>query len=148
MKHGIPVALRFWSKVRKLPGPNACWEWQGALIPETGYGQFKLGGKPVATHRYAYETRVGPIPPGLLVCHSCDNRKCVRPDHLFLGTYEDNMRDMAEKGRARAKLSEDDVREIRKLGQVMSPSAIAKRYGVAQSTIRFVLDGRTWKHVK
>lgn len=95
-----PPLERFWPKVQKT---DCCWEWTGYVMPN-GYGTFGRGraieGK-VYAHRFAYEALVGPIPVGQHVCHRCDNRRCVRPDHLFLGTQRDNMRDMVAKGRKR-----------------------------------------------
>jgi hypothetical protein len=73
-----------------------CWEWQG-YVDKLGYG--RLGKK--RAHRMSYEKHKGPIPAGLMVCHSCDNRKCINPEHLWIGTQTDNMRDMAAKGRSR-----------------------------------------------
>ena len=97
---------RFWSYVNRTPG---CWEWTGALSKRkrgdrrqrgAGYGHFMVTWKTITmAHRYSWELAHGPIPPGLFVCHRCDNPKCVRPDHLFLGTALDNTRDMIAKGR-------------------------------------------------
>jgi hypothetical protein len=86
---------RFWAKVSKT---DDCWNWIGA-IGETGYGNFGIGYRTYRAHRLSYEMHYGPIPSGMLVCHKCDNRKCVRPDHLFIGTHKDNMTDCSEKGR-------------------------------------------------
>ena len=87
----------FWSLVNKTPG---CWEWIGRF-GNAGYGQVKRNGKNKGAHRISYELTHGAIPAGLCVLHRCDNRKCVRPDHLFLGTKRDNTRDMIQKGRAK-----------------------------------------------
>jgi hypothetical protein len=85
----------FWSKVRQGEG---CWEWQGHLNT-AGYGYFILKRKTYPAHRFSVELANGEITNGLHVCHKCGNPRCVRPDHLFLGTHADNMRDMRQKGR-------------------------------------------------
>jgi hypothetical protein len=86
---------RLWSRV--LKGAD-CWEWQGGRTPH-GYGRLYYQGHYQLTHRLVYELTYGPIPDGILVCHHCDNPCCVRPDHLFLGTQSDTMRDMTMKNR-------------------------------------------------
>jgi hypothetical protein len=86
----------FWDKVSKGDG---CWLWL-ANAP-TSYGMFWNGQRNIYAHRFAYEATYGEIPPGMCACHRCDNPKCVRPDHLFLGTRKDNTRDMIAKGRFR-----------------------------------------------
>jgi DNA-binding CsgD family transcriptional regulator len=88
---------RFWRKVRK---GEECWEWTGFRVPPLGYGRFRLNDEQTWAHRVSWELTFGPIPEGLQVCHRCDNPPCVRPDHLFLGTPLDNVRDMIGKGRA------------------------------------------------
>jgi hypothetical protein len=103
-EHGLPLgvtrsARRFWARVRRGDG---CWEWQGTRLP-TGYGfagtsYDRLVGERYA-HRIAYVMEHGTIPRGMCICHKCDNPACVRPDHLFLGTYQDNTRDAMRKGR-------------------------------------------------
>jgi hypothetical protein len=94
----VPVMDRFWAFVAQGDG---CWEWTGYIRPD-GYGQFGVDRSiHERAHRMAYQLTAGPIPKGIDVCHRCDNPACVRPDHLFLGTRSDNMRDMVAKGRGR-----------------------------------------------
>jgi HNH endonuclease len=90
---------RFWNKVVKLTGDN-CWVWNSET-DANGYGFFwiEVLRRPVRATRLAYTLAVGPVPDGLCVCHTCDNPICVRPDHLWLGTQADNLRDMVRKGR-------------------------------------------------
>ena len=85
-----------WKYVNKT---DSCWLWTMA-VSQDGYGKWVINRKTVISHRFVWELVNGPIPVGLFVCHTCDVRNCVRPDHLFLGTHKDNMRDMREKGRA------------------------------------------------
>lgn len=92
------IACRFWSKVSRVE--NGCWEWQWSVFKQTGYGQFALDAKtPVNAHRMSWELVNGTIPSDLSVLHRCDNRKCVNPEHLFLGTQQDNVVDMVKKKR-------------------------------------------------
>lgn len=157
----LSEADRFWSNVTIGDG---CWEWTGALT-RGGYGRFRGSRHQYArtdwfAHRYGWVQWFGEIPRGLLVCHKCDNRKCVRPSHLFLGTYKDNTQDMMAKGRlvvgrrypgsqhCRAKLNEAQVVEIRRRRAAgESGVALGREYGVAPTQIYYIMKGKTWKHV-
>ena len=86
---------RFWRRVNKT---DTCWWWTGTVATH-GYGTMSINSEPRLMHRFSYELHKGPVPEGLFVCHRCDNKRCVNPDHLFTGTHQDNMRDMVEKGR-------------------------------------------------
>jgi len=95
-----PPIVRFWAKVDKSAGEDACWLWT-ARTSDGGYGRFNaISTQGIQAHRYAWEQVNGPIPKGLLVCHTCDNPPCCNPAHLFLGTNTDNARDRDRKGRS------------------------------------------------
>lgn len=90
----------FWMELVDMRSDLDCWPWKGGFYPD-GYGRVRMGGKPKRAHRVAYELANGPVPKGLLVCHTCDNPKCCNPSHLFAGTRQDNFDDMVRKGRAK-----------------------------------------------
>lgn len=163
---------RFMAKVEIQE--NGCWLWQGAK-GKKGYGMFSMGPKykpdgsrrntMVGAHRASYLLFKGEIPEhdsyhGLCVLHKCDNPACVNPDHLFLGTNEDNVHDMDAKGRrvngpsygsahGNSVLNEKQVLEIMELLKARKPTQkeIAKMYGVANTTINHIATGRLWSHL-
>ncbi len=153
--------LRFHSNYQKRD-PNDCWEWRLAKL--NGYGAFcfnNAGSKSLLyAHRVAYLLHYGVDPLEWCVCHRCDNPKCVNPSHLFLGTDAENKTDMITKKRhpfgnthGRRQLTEDDVREIRKMranGEINTNAQrkdVAKRFGVTDNVIQGVIYNRKWKHV-
>jgi hypothetical protein len=156
-KKPVPVVERFWAKV-KVGKPDECWEWQ-ASTDGRGYGQLNGGNRSLRAHRVSYELHFGSIPDGLDVCHRCDNRRCVNPHHLFVGTRSDNVQDMLKKGRGNfvpqvgsknhlSKLHEDDIPEIRELAAGgLTCAAIASRFGVTAENISMIVRRLTWSHV-
>jgi hypothetical protein len=127
------LAERFWAKVAK-GDPDACWEWTGRRHKQ-GYGIFWIGTKPLLGHRVAFALANGPVPAGQCVCHRCDNPPCVNPAHLFLGTQQENMRDMSRKRRGHA-LTADQVAEVRALREGgLTVREVAARFGVSAATV-------------
>lgn len=172
--NSFPYAIanpdRFWSKVNKTEG---CWEWT-ASTSRNGYGIFWLPNprRMHCAHRVSWIIENGPIQDGMFVCHKCDNPRCVRPDHLFLGTAADNVHDMIEKGRQvwpgaprgnkngmrlhpesarrgesnhNSKITTEIVRTIRSSSE--PASALAKRYGVTKANITLIRRREAWAHV-
>jgi hypothetical protein len=161
------TAEDFWKHVEQ--GPD-CWLYIGALDKD-GYGRANFDGASVKAHRLAWILTHGPIPDGILICHHCDVRNCVRPDHLFEGTPDDNSKDMVSKERqakgermrairkehaargercGSAKLTERDVREIRANYAPTRGCAtrLSVEYGVGITTIRKIIRRETWQHVE
>lgn len=130
------------------PVQTPCKIWNGSKS-KRGYG---FDGHKSA-HALAWERKHGPIPVGLIVCHKCDNPPCVNVDHLFIGTDADNIRDAKIKGRyrgennGRAKLTADQVLEIRSLGNKLSLTELAKRFSVNRGTLHNILHRKNWKHI-
>jgi hypothetical protein len=142
------------AQIDKSGGPNACWPWIGYIEPY-GYGRVVIAGKRYLAHRAAYEHFVGPILPGFDLLHSCDNPPCCNPKHLTPGMHIHNMREMAQRGRAKpphgekaasAKLTAASVPLIRRrLSNGETCAAIAKDYGVSLHAIFDIKRGKTWK---
>jgi HNH endonuclease len=148
-----PLAERLASKYRENE-VTGCWEWT-AYINRHGYGTIEDNYKPKPAHRASFELHCGEIPKGMHVLHVCDNRKCVNPKHLFLGTHADNMADMIAKGREQrgaahkrpnAKLTEMDVLAI-KAARGISQKALGAQYGVGQDQISRIRSGKRWSYL-
>lgn len=142
----------FWARV--VHDPSGCWLWSGPTQTR-GYGDVRIGGRRGLAHRFAYEFTNGPIPEGLVVCHRCDNHLCVRPDHLFLGSQAENLRDMCSKERqakgarnANARLTDEAVAELRERARSGEPlKELAAEFGIGRTTASSVVRGTTWRHV-
>lgn len=153
------LTTKFWSYVLKShDNINTCWVWTGNT--RDGYGRFSIYNigkkrKHKQAHRFSWELHNGPIPEKLEILHKCDNRPCVNPTHLFLGTILDNMKDRNRKERqargekiGKSKLKEEQVREIRKralAGEVAR--IVGADYGISNSTVSAIKLGQSWKHV-
>lgn len=140
---------RFWSRIDKS---GECWLWRGS-VNNWGYGSIHVCDTRIYVHRLSWMLANGDIPDGMYVCHSCDNPACVRPDHLWLGTPQQNQRDMRDKGRARGpavgRLTDSQVISIREeyaTGNI-STTKLAQKYGIGQSTVMHILKRRTWAHL-
>ena len=132
--------------------PTECWVWLGAT-KGNGYGNVRVSQKNMSAHRRAHELFIGPVPDGIDVCHTCDNRGCVNPDHLFLGNRHANMQDMKSKGRGagpnRKQLREHTVQEIRaRLEAGHSPRKIANQMNIHYGTVTAIRAGRSYGWVK
>lgn len=151
----LPDDVRFNLHVDKSEEWGGCHIWTGATAGG-GYGATSFEGWQQPAHRVSWKLFKGPIPKGLWVLHRCDVRACVNPEHLFLGTRQDNMDDMKAKERqsrkssfGRRKLTIEDVRDIRRrLANFESQAWIANIYGVGQTAISFIKIGRTWKGIE
>lgn len=157
------IETRFFENIEKIPF-HTCWEWIGNINSQ-GYGKLYIHDRKIAAHRIAWELKNGKIAKGsgyhgTCVLHKCDNRSCVNPDHLFLGTQEDNIQDMKAKKRCKsgsqpgeksssAKITNEDVIEIRekyKQGNI-SQKELAKEFNLHQKTISNITLKQTWKHL-
>jgi len=133
---------------------NGCWNCTSHSLGSTGYPRIFFNKKITPISRVYHEKYKGKIPKGHMVRHTCDNPACINPSHLLAGTHQDNVDDKVRRGRqprgessGRAKLTESQVREIRKLANP-SPTLLGRKYGVSDTTIIDIRKGKIWKHVK
>lgn len=145
---------RFWSRVT-MGNETACWPWAGRRN-SNGYGVFDWNNRPYIASRIAYLLSTGADPDDRFVCHSCDNRLCCNPSHIWLGTHRDNMRDMALKGRAHvtgwkgeghpsSRLLQEQVLKIR--ASNLPGSVLAEQYEVTAAAIYNIRERKTWRHI-
>lgn len=141
---------RFWEKVDKS---GDCWIWTASVL-KTGYGCIRIDKRTIRAHRIAYELANGPVPDGLLLRHTCDNRRCVNPAHLVPGTHKENAQDALDRGRhlvgeddPKAKLSNRDVAAIRTaLASGITGRSLARRYAVDESMISQIKNRKARRH--
>ncbi|WP_084542836.1 HNH endonuclease [Deinococcus murrayi] len=145
-------------KHRQIDSTTGCWEWTAGLGRKS-YGVVTVAYKQYRVPRLSAHVYLGfDLTSQQIVCHRCDNPRCFNPDHLFMGTLSDNMQDMLAKGRqnppkgsrnGQARLTEDDVREIRRLGKSgVHQREVAERFGISYSYANNVINGERWKHVE
>lgn len=150
--HTAADVARFNARVQRADG-DACWIWLGPTFDERGYGAFTLRRRAVRAHRFIWHATTGQeIPDGMVVRHSCDNPRCVRPSHLLLGTGQDNVDDRQARGRtargeraAKAKLTAAQVVAIR--ADQRGHARVAADYGVARSLVQRIRQRKHWAHV-
>ncbi len=162
----IPFLTRFWNQVNKngpcpphLPNIGSCWIWtKKDGSPRRGYGVIMKDKELVGTHRISWEIHYGPVPQGMCVLHKCDNRACVRPDHLFIGTKGDNAKDCINKGRSNRpsgekhrnsiinKIQALDILKRKQFGH--GPTQIAKETGISYWCVYGVWSRSTWKNLE
>lgn len=132
---------------------SGCWEWQEYLYH--GYGAFSLKNKPHRAHRISYQLFRGPTPKSLMVCHRCNNKRCVNPDHLYLGTSRNNVDDAIRDGLvakgsdvATSKLTENQVNEMRRLWRTgtVRQKNLAEIFKVDQTLVSLIIKNKIWKH--
>jgi len=153
-KKGLTLKERFMNSVNKT---DSCWLWKGK-IPAHGYGYIQINKKCYRAHRVSWEIYFGEIPKGMLVCHKCDVPSCVNPDHLFLGSDADNMRDRDEKCRVahnkgekcgKSKIKESDVIAIKTLFKSgATQTEIGNKLGINRKNVFNIVRGVSWRHVE
>lgn len=149
-----PWPLRFWEKV-DIRSDDECWPWMAAFRrKDEKYGAFYLQGRHQPAHKAAWICVNGKVDKGWVVCHRCDNPPCCNPNHLFLGTPQDNDTDRVKKGRQcrgekqkYAVLTDDKVRQIRSM-KALGPTTVSRKLGIKYHLVWDVIHGRSWRHVQ
>lgn len=147
--HRHALVSNGWSNV------NGCWEYNGSRTVQ-GYGRISVKGVTKKAHRVAYESVHGPIPEGMVIRHTCDNPPCVNPDHLIIGTHQDNADDMVSRGRSfrgtgeahsQARLTADQVDEIRNkyVPHKYTLSMLAEEYGISFQHVSDIIHRKKWR---
>ncbi len=146
-----PLLEKIEQNTIRLP-ESGCWIWM-STIEKTGYGRVCSGKKPFYAHRVSYEQKYGSIPNGMMALHHCDVKSCVNPDHIFIGTQQENMIDKVSKNRqakgashGNAKLTEDQAREIKFSSE--TSIKLAAKFNYPASMIREIKNGNLWKHLE
>lgn len=155
----VELIEKFWNNSRiNTADPNVCWEWNNKRRP-AGYGMFYFRGKWFSAHRISFQIVKGDIPDGLFVCHSCDNKSCINPAHLFLGTNRDNILDAVKKGihgknlhrgtrHYRSLVQETDIILIRRLAaKRFSHGQIADLFDMTRRNVTKIVNRANWKHI-
>lgn len=155
MSHSSKQTLKEGYEKFVVKNNNGCWSWKGCHA-NPGYGQFRYGMKKERAHRASWIIHFGEIPKGKFVLHKCDNKICSNPEHLFLGTNLDNIKDMISKKRhptigiknntAGAKLTIEQIKEIRNSANITNKE-LAKKYNVHYVTIGLIKNRSSWKNI-
>ena len=158
IKFHCSVECRIKEKALAFNGVESCWEWDGSINPNTGYGQLSSweNGKRMlyTAHRISYKAFNGDAPKLMCVCHTCDNKKCFNPKHLFLGTHKDNSDDMFRKNRKIVLKGESHPRAILNNKQVMdmragliTPKEMAEKLNMSYQSTTQAKNGHNWRHI-
>jgi len=157
-KHGKSIKERLYLYIN-INSKDDCWEWVGYKRKD-GYGEITIDKKTFRSHRLIYIDTYGSIPEGMCICHSCDNPSCCNPNHLFMGTHVDNMKDCRNKCRTgggsrpgeecgKHKFTNEEILDIRKKYKtgLYSQRNLAKEYNMSQTNIKDIINRKIWRHI-